>query len=411
MSTPTIDPPAGSASPPKQSDFSKVSQSAVNSWMEGLKEGALASAPTDTQSNTTPSKEVEPAPPAPTSAAPEPKSSDAPTNPPEKSTETEADRWPRSAKDWSKFIAVRDENYKKRDSRIKELESKLTETEKALKALPTDPAAFETIKSERERFEAESKDLSERLRLAAIESHPKFKAYYDGKVNAQVDIARRVVGPEKADAIAEALRMADGAWKSARLEELSMDLSAMQASRLGSVLNAIEEIDTERKGEVARAKTDFETAQAKASAAANAAREQSAAKANARFDAIVKQAADPQEGIPLFQTRDGDESWNKAVQARIDGARQTLFGTNGNADTLIRKAIAAEAFPALLESYNTLLAQTNALKEQVAKLSSASPTIESRPAASGGQGAREPLKPGSRPMEVAADWMRGLQQS
>lgn len=391
--------------PPKQSDQSKVSNAALSGWMDGLKEGAASTSEPPPKPPASPAPATPATPTTPETPAPETKPAAATTE-----TDESPDRWPRSSKDWQAFIKIRNDNYSKRDTRIKELEGKLTEAEKAAKGLPTDAATFETIKSERQRYEQESKDLSERLRLAAIESHPKFKAYYDGKVNAQVELAKRIVGTEKADAVAEALKLPDGAWKTARIEELSIDLSPVSASRLGSVLNAIEEIDSERKGEVARAKTDYEAAQAKATTEANAVRERTAADANARFEAVVKQAGDPKEGIALFQPRDGDDAWNKSVKERIDGARATLFSGNGNPDTLIRKALAAEAFPALLDSYNTLLTQVGALKEQVSKLTSATPTIEARPAA-GGAAAREPLKPGSRPMAVAEDWMRGLQQS
>lgn len=399
--------------PPKQSDQSKVSNAALSGWMDGLKEGAASTQepPPDkpptadaTKIETKPAEAAKPAETKATTTATETAADNAEESP---------DRWPRSSKDWQAFIKIRNDNYSKRDTRIKELEGKLTEAEKAAKGLPTDAATFETIKSERVRFEQESKDLSERLRLAAIESHPKFKAYYDGKVNAQIELAKRIVGADKADAVAEALRLPDGAWKTSRIEELSVEISSVAASRLGSVLNAIEEIDLERKGEVARAKTDFESAQAKANAETTAARERTTAEANARFEAVVKQASDPKEGFAMFQARDGDEAWNKAVKERIDGARQTLFGGNGNGtspDTLIRKALVAEAFPVLLESYNTLLTQVGALKEQVSKLTSATPTIEARPAsAAGAQDNRLPA--GSRPMAVAADWMRGLKEA
>lgn len=408
---------AATIEPPKQSDQSKGNRAAVESWMTSLQADTTPPVTFATKPVPTPETEPPPTPAQPTS----PKAPEQPTPEPKKTADTPPnepadqgeDKWPRSSADWKKFITVRNENYKKRDERIKELETKLTEQEKALKGLPADPATFETLKQERERYEKEAKDLSERLRLAAIESHPKFKAYYDGKVNAQVELAKRVVGPEKADAIAEALKMPEGAWKTARLEELSADLSHVQASRLGSVLNSIEAIESERKSEVDRAKTDYEAAQAKATAEQTAAKERMTSEANARFEAVVKQAGDPKEGIALFQLRDGDEAWNKAVKARIDGARATLFGGNGTSpDNMIRKALLAEAFPPLLESYNTMLTELGALKAQVDKLTKASPTIEARTGGGvNGSASREPAKPGSRPMDVARDWMHGLQQA
>ncbi len=417
MATATAEPPTTAA--PKQADYSKVSNAAVSDWMSGLKAGETATggaAPAPERTQTAPERTQ--AAPEGIQTAPEQKQAATATATAATSTEAEAgegDKWPRSSADWKAFIKVRDENYKKRDARIKELEGTLAERDKALKGLPADPAAFETLKQERERFATEAKDLGERLRLAAIESHPRFKAYYDGKVAAQVELAKRVVGADKAAGIEEALRMPDSGYKSARLEELSADLSPVQASRLGGVLNAIEEIEADRRGEVARAKTDFEAAQAKATAEQTATRQRTNEEAAARFDAVVKQASDPKDGLAMFQTRDGDEAWNKEVKARIEGAKATLFGGAGapSQEAMMKKALLAEAFPALLDSYSTMLTELAAVKAQVDKLTNATPTVQSRTATNGERGGAAPAqsKPGSRPMEVAADWIRGLKES
>ncbi len=411
MATATAEPPVATTTPPKQGDQGKANQASVADWMTGLQTTAgevAAPAPepaAPAKAPEQPAKAPEPAAKAPERAATAPE-------PPEPA----ADKWPRSADEWKKFIAVRDGNYAKRDARIKELEAAVADKDTKLKGMPTDPATFETLKQERERYEKEAKELSEHLRLAAITTHPKFVAHYEGRVNEQIEMAKRAVGPAKADAIAEALRLPEGAWKNARIEELSADLTHVAASRLGGVMNAIEAIEAEKRGEVARAKSDYEAAQTKATADQTAARERGAAEAQARFDAIVKQASDPKDGIALFQLRDGDEAWNAAVKARIEGARATLFGgSNGKGldqEALIRKALVAEAFAPLLESYQTALSEATALKAQVEKLTKAAPTVEARQTG-GSVGGREttPTKPGSRPMEVAADWIRGLQQT
>ncbi len=401
MPTPTLE-------PPKQSDFSKVSNAAVSDWMSGLKSAeGQAPPPSEPAPPTTP-EPVAPAQPAKPLEEPKPVASTQPTE----QADDSPDKWPRSAVEWKKFIKVRDDNYSKRDTRIKELETTLAEKDKALKGLPTDPAEFETIKTERERFATEAKDLSERLRLSAIENHPKFKAYYDGKITAQIDLAKRIVGPEIADAIAQAITLPDSPYKNGRIEELLTDLSSVQSSRLGGIINNIESIQADRASEIARAKTDYETASAKAQADSKAAAEQRTQEFNSKFDSIVKQASDPKDGLALFQLKEGDESWNKSVKTRIDNARATLFG-NGKApdhEALIRKALVAEAFPALLESYNGLLKEVATFKEQVAKLTAASPTVDARQSKDA-PGSKQPAKPGSRPMDVARDWMLGLNET
>src|SRR5262249_6559242 len=135
-----------------------------------------------------------------------------------------------------------------------------------------------------------------------------------------------------------------------------------------AVLNALEAIGAERSAEVARARSDFESAAAKASADANSAADAARASATAAFDAQVRALSDPKDGLALFQERKDDAAWNAAVASRVAEAKRTLFG-GPTPDVLIRKALLAEAFPALLQSYSATLAQIATLNDQVAKLS------------------------------------------
>ena len=372
---------------------------ALSSWMGDL--GTLEPTPDDAPTGKPSPENPAPAAPAAAPAAPA-KPADKPTPDDAPPADVGEDRWPRNADHWKKFLAVRDENYRKRDERIKALEAEVKAREERLSAFKdaVDPKEHETVRSERDK-------LSETLRLAAVEKHPRFVQYYDGKVNAQVELAKRLVGGEKAEAVATLLKAPDTEWRSQQLEALMGDLSPMQQSRLGSVLNSLEEIRAEREGEVARAREDYEKATTKAQAEAKARSESARSEAENLFGSVVKAA---QAENPIFQPRDGDEAWNKAVAERVTEAKRLMFEQH-KPDVLAKAALNAVAYPALLESYQSLLSEIDKLKAQVTQLSSASPGIARREGErANGHPAAAPAKPGSRPMEAARSWMDLINQ-
>jgi hypothetical protein len=367
---------------------SEARGAAVSSWVNGLgtvTEEPLAPAPA-------PSAKEPPPPPTPAPAAAEPPDTPEP--------------FPKTSTNWKAFVAARDEGYKKRDSQIKELADKLLETQTKLStASPIDPKEFESIKSEREK-------LSETLRLVAVEKHPRFQAYYDNKTNAQIDLAKRITGPDKAETIAVLLKTPDSEFRARQIEDLMTDMSPLQQSRLGGVLNAIEDIRTERDTEITRAREDYDKVASKQKADSES--HQAAARANAQglFDTTLKAFQDPKDGLAVFQLRNGDESWNKSVQERIVTAKNILFG-NEKPDALIKAAFNAASVPALLENQMALLTQISTLQSQIKQLQTAQPGLAGRGAApaSDGQPSSTTLKPGSRPMSVVGEWMKNLQST
>ena len=343
-------------------------------------------------------------PPAPTAApaaAPaaqpttQPGASDAPPGDP--------DKWPRSAKEWDQFKQVRNENYRKRDERIATLEKELKAREEKLAAFANavDPKEHSSVREERDK-------LSEALRLAAVEKHPRFQAYYDGKLNAQMELAKRIAGPERGEALTAVLKMPESEYRNMRIEELMGELSPMAANRLGSIINTVDELRTEREQEIAKAREDYDKMSARQQAEQQAA--QSAQRANAEklfADTLAEAQAG---GLPMLAPKEGDAAWNAAVEQRVARAKAILFGQEPP-DQLVRSALAAVSFPAILESHAALAAENEQLRAQVAQLRTATPTTSrgTAPATPGG-GDRPAPKTGSRPMQAAAEWIGLLNQ-
>ncbi len=376
--------------------------------MTGLQDGGASDAPPAGDLPAEPAAEpvVEPAsaPALETAAPAAPAAAGKPADP----APADPDRWPRSAGEWSKFKATRDEQYKKRDGRIAELEKALAEREAKLASFSAavDPKEHSIVREERDK-------LSEALRLAAVEKHPRFVAYYDGKVAAQVELAKRVVGPERAEAVATLLKQPENPWRAQQLEELLSELSPMSGSRLGGILNTIDALQEERATEIDKARADYDSALARQQAEGTAAQQQQRTQAEQLFDRMAAEA-----GLPMLQARAATEpdstAWNAAVQQRLQQAKALLFGQE-KPESLVKAALSAVSFPVAVEHIRALATELEQTKAELAGLRKATPTVQratSPPARSPngepGQPSRTGL--GNRPMSVAQDWMGLLNQ-
>lgn len=396
---PVADAPAKSTSAPT-----------LGNWMDVIKENpitsAIAVAPTE------PPPAQPPAQPAPNpSATPNPP----PVQPPEppKTPEPAAaegqdgPKWPRTAKDWDSYKKASKEREeaiaKERDAIKAERDSVKAEIEKLQKQGPS--ADLEALKKERD-------ELSEKLRLVAVENHPKFKAHFEGRTNAQIELAKRIVGTEKATRIAEILKTPEGAWRDSQMDDFIADLNPMQQSRLGGVINALSEIGMEREREIANAKTTYERMTTEHKTAQE--RQQKEFKDNAEkaFSSELSSLEDAKNPAGfLFQKKDGNEAWNKEITERVESAKNLLFGKS-NPETLTRAAFHAAAFPAVLKYAIERSEQVGKLEAQVKALTASNPTAESHGNENGNGGAGPvTIKPGTNPMQAADAWVRGLRES
>ena len=351
-----------------------------------------------------PAPEPTPTPePAPKPAAPTPAPAPAPAP-------VEA-KIPRTAKDWDAYKAAEKKRLEEREARIAELQSKVTEFEKAPKPAAIaddDPRIVQTRK--------EAEELSERLRLVDIERHPKFKAFYENKVSTQIEMAKRIVGTENAEAIATLLKLPDNQYRQEKIEEMVANLSPIQQSRVGGVLNALNEIEVERSGQIEQAKKDYEKYQADSKTKAEQQVVETKAKVEAGFTAVLSTLQNPKDkdGLFIFQKQDGNDEWNKGVEERVNYAKNLIFGDN-KPETLMRAILHAAALPGVVKSYQVSLDKIKTLEDQVAGLSASQPRLETRQTPEGGEGAPRPKEKGNARVlgsrEMAGDWVKGLNET
>lgn len=316
-----------------------------------------------------------------------------------KTEETTEAKWPRTAAEWKKFKEARAKEVEERDHQIKTLTAELSEI-KARAATPgIDPKEFESLKKEYE-------VISDRLRTVDVAKHPKFEAYFNGKTNAQTELAKRIVGSEKSAQVEKLLKLPDSDYKTAQLDELMLELSPIQQSRLGGVLNALTEIEAERDSEIAKGRENYERIMAQNQESAK----QLQASREKLFEDTIKAAQDPKTGIPVFQMRDGDEKWNSGVKERIAKAKELLFGNSVKPDQVVRTALDAIALPLVLQDNLSLRADLEKAQKQVAELSKAQPRLEGQRPDSGNEEGSQPvrIKHGSNPMEATSAWLKNM---
>lgn len=351
--------------------------------------------------------------PEPPKPNPEPSKPDEKAKQPEPVKETEPqnedgqDKWPRSAKDWEARKSKQAERQKaieaERDAIKAERDAVKAEIETLKKQGPS--PELEALKKERD-------ELSDRLRLVAVTEHPKFKAYFENKTNAQIELAKRTVGTERAARVEEILKMAPSEHRDMQLEEFAADLTDFKRSQLGSVVMALSQIQQERETEVTKARDNYKAMSESQEKAQTEARQKIQQQSEKSFNDKVNLAQDAKGGLFVFQKRDGDTEWNKGVDNRIEEAKRLMFG-QGTPDLIAEAALRAVSLPVVLQTLIKRDEELSGLREQIKALSASAPTVKSgeQPKATPPSTTVQTNRNGAhlRPMDASASFMQSIQ--
>lgn len=266
-------------------------------------------------------------------------------------------RTEKAATEWKKLKAAHKAEMEKFRAQVAEMEAKLKSA----------PASSDTelLKKDLEALKRERDEYSEQLRMLDVERHPKFRAYYDAQVTAQVEKAKQIVGPERAGEIAEILALPESAWKAQRVNELIADLTPYQQTRLGATLDKLADISLEREGEIRKARENFAKIEAEKAAAAKAAEENTVR----AFDKTVETLDDT---WVMYKPREGDAEWNNGVKERMEFARAIYRGELEPQD-LAKQALLAASVPTMLKAFEAQVQRAKALEDELKELRAASP--------------------------------------
>lgn len=289
------------------------------------------------------------------------------------------DKWPRNSKDWEKFRTKHQAREEKLRSeveaertRAKQLETQLAEAKKTpLKNAATDSE----LKAQLDAAVKRNDELTKRITVLDVTQHPDFQAHFDQKTSAQLELAKRIVGPDLAADAEKLLKMPDSDYKTIQMEEFVGGLGDLQKTRFGGILNELERIAQEKQSEIEKAtveKTKVLQGEGERAEKARIAIEQ-------QVEQAIAITADKEKGMKFYQMRDGDDEWNKGVTARQAAVRSLLTAKPGTIppEQIAEAVFNSVAFPDMLKEWDAqvkaLVAERDKYAAQVKTLSAAKP--------------------------------------
>lgn len=274
--------------------------------------------------------------------------------------------------------------------KLGEFEKELTELRKAPKH---NAELIKTLEKERD-------ELKQKWEAVAAQFDPGFNAKYQAKVDVAVAALKPLLPADRAEKIAALLQQPESEWKRKAMAELIEDLDSFTVGELAVANRDIRAIMAERQAELGRANEvltkSAEERQKKAQAHAEAVQKAFEAELSRR------QEKDGKDAIPVFQLREGDsddvKQWNAGVQERSKVAKAIFEERFESASEKAEAAIWAAAAPGFLAQLKAVQSENASLKDTLAKLQAASPSVS-------GGGDEAPAKPerGGFMQKVVAD--------
>lgn len=307
---------------------------------------------------------------------------------------------PRTAQEWKKFTAKRDADIAERDKRIAAAEARALELETKLKSTAPTPE-LNSLKADLDKLRKERDEYDEKLKVVAVTQHPRFKQEFEQRLQAQIDLAKKIVPEEHQETVERILSLPDGKFKDARVEELMGELSQVQISRIGAILNNVTEINNQRQDIIKNAREEYE----KMTAA-----QQSQTKQQAEaMEQALKESLSKAGEHPLYQKSE-DAEWNKDVETRLQQAEKLARSPLSVGDST-RIVLDHLALPVVQKQLDSTKAEVEKLKAQIADFTKSNPELASRTAEiplDEGGGTPIKINAGSSPMDAARAWMKSL---
>lgn len=254
-------------------------------------------------------------------------------------------------------------------ARAEAAERRIAELEAASKNGLTEAITKETA-TLRQQLEERTKErdaYDEQLRIANVERHPKFKAYFDGAMTRTVDSAKNVLGESKAAVVERLLRMPDSEARTALADSLVEAASPSQQGRLFAALNEMDRIRGEREVEISRAGEVQSRLNAEQEGQQKARLEQAGKVFTDRWTSAA-------EKLEVLRPIEGNEAHNAGV-AQAQQLAQAIFQGAVPPDDIARAAIWSVAAPRYRALAQSLSAEVQRLTAELAKYNQAKPSI------------------------------------
>lgn len=281
------------------------------------------------------------------------------------------------------------EDWKAQRRRIKELEplaAKAREYETELTKLKTAPPATDEFKPKYEEAAKKLDEYQKLVRAADLANDPEFKTYFESKTKTLVGMAKSTVTTEQQAVVDKWLTRPESDARTAALEEVVTEIGMLRGQKLAAIINDVDRLHLERETELTKARENWDQLMDKRGKLTAAQQERTKAEADDAFSRALKSTKDKEKGLMLFQEREGDEGWNKAVKEREELARN-IFKGDLSVDDRAKAAIWAADGAGERELAALLAKENAALKAELTAMKSGTPSPELGEA--GGKGQRE----------------------
>ncbi len=260
------------------------------------------------------------------------------------------------AEDFKRVKHAADEGWKK----AKELEPKVQEYEKELAELRKQPKhnaeMIKQLTDDRDRY----KGMFEQV---AVEISPEFHAKY----KTRLESVKSTLPPETADKLMSLLQLPDSEMKRQHLSEMTSDMNEFQVAEIVAANRDVRSIINERQSELNKAQESL----SKIGEERNKKQQEHADALGKAFEETVTKA---KVNIPVFQSKEGDDTWNKGVNERLAVAKAIFSGDLNDTDKA-EGALWAAAAPTFLAQLKQTTTELEEAKATIAKMQGSNPQI------------------------------------
>lgn len=243
------------------------------------------------------------------------------------------------------------------EPKIKTYETELAELKKAPKH---NAELIKTITEERDRY----KGMFEQV---AVEISPEFHAKY----KTRLDAVKAGLPSEHADKLMSLLQLPDSDVKRKHLAEITSEMDEFQVAEVVAANRDIRTILNERQGELTKAQESL----SKIGEERTKKQQERQTALSKAFDDVITRSQDPKDGIPVFQTKEGDEAWNKGVIERLGVAKAIFSGIESDSERA-DAAMWAAAAPEFLTQLKAVTGELAEAKETINKLRGSTPPMD-----------------------------------
>jgi len=249
-------------------------------------------------------------------------------------------------------------------ARAEKLESELNEVREKLKSA-LDPTVADELKKQ-------VSELDEIVNKNAIAEHPRFKAKYDAQIAKEVATAAKLVPKEAAGEVEALLSLPETAQRNRRLNEIADELDNVAQKKFLNAVDLADRLSSERAGEIANWKVNKMRLAELSEQEKSQAVEHQTRTVEKALKSVLPKFTSEENGVELFRKVDGNEEWNKVVEARLENVRKLTAAELSKEDTaeMAAWAISGSEYRKLFLTQRVLVAR---LQEEIATLKSGEP--------------------------------------